>query len=81
MTIGYVTLVHRDDGYTRIARCPSHARRLRGRALRRGHTVTTAKVPLVGSLVPDSNGCTVTLELRLVPDTDGYPSLREYLAA
>lgn len=73
--IGYITIVYRGDGYTRIARGHRHARRLLGRALRRGYAVVTATVPVDGRIVPDGNGRTATMELRLVPDADQYQSL------
>lgn len=61
-TIWNINVVIRDDGYGRIVRTRSHARRLMGRAARRGHSAQYTHMPavLVATKIHE-DGRTVTL--------------------
>lgn len=77
--LGTVTVVGRDDGYVRIARGGRHARRLRGRALRKGHAVTTAQFPIEGYPELTEDRSTVKLQVRIHPNGDPSPTIGRYL--
>lgn len=77
--LGTVAVVARDDGYVRIARGDRHARRLRGRGLRKGHAVTTARFPIEGYPELTEGRDTVTLQVRIFPNGDPSPTLGRYL--
>jgi len=67
-TLGNINVVIRDDGYGRIVRTRRHARRLMGRAARRGHSAQCTHMPiaLVTTKIHE-DGHTVTL--RPIVDT------------
>lgn len=78
-TLGNINVVIRDDGYGRIARGDRHARRLRGRRLRKGHAVTTARFPIEGYPELTEGRDTVTLQVRIFPNGDPSPTLGRHL--